>query len=281
MDQNWVESFAMPNRPKMPRLCRRTHFPMVFLCRLPLPLRAAARRSRRRDSFDMSSLVVPLLEQATVVPSESQARSLSRNSIPIIHIDKKRLTPTTDFTTLFNRSTDIRIVQKQDNIARGVISVESLCLRLGMRTVTRALHAQPERCVKDTTRPFTHRLIRHFDCRRGWSRNWTMRLQRGGLTVLILTWAPASQHCCCPDFLRTVLSSTHVQCAARRRAFSSSVFLISPSTRIRHSSVWPCARPPLTDALQPGQQSDVPCAMKSLCLRYSLLGTGSRFGSFG
>ena len=69
--------------------------------------------------------------------------------------------------------------------------------------------------------------------------------------------------------------------AVRRQAFTSSVFLFSPSTRIRHSSVWPCARPPLTDALQPRQRSDVPYAMKSLCLRYSLLGTGSRFGSGG
>ena len=63
--------------------------------------------------------------------------------------------------------------------------------------------------------------------------------------------------------------------------FTSSVFLISPSTRIRLFSVWPCARPLLTNALQPRQRSDVPCAMKSLCLRYSLLGTGSRFGSGG
>ena len=34
---------------------------------------------------------------------------------------------------------------------------------------------------------------------------------------------------------------------------------LSPSsTRIHQSSVWPCARPPLTNALQPGQRSDVP-----------------------
>ena len=51
--------------------------------------------------------------------------------------------------------------------------------------------------------------------------------------------------------------------AARRLAFPSSVFLNSPSTRIRHSSVWPCARPPLISALQPRHRSDVPCAMKS------------------
>ena len=82
MNQNWVEFFAVcPTAPRMPRLCCRTHhFRMVFFCRLPLPLRAAARRSRRHDSFDMNSLVVPPLEQATVVPSLPQARSLSRNS---------------------------------------------------------------------------------------------------------------------------------------------------------------------------------------------------------
>ena len=113
------------------------------------------RRCLHSRPFDMSSLVVPLLEQATVVPSEPQARSLSRNS------------ESQSFTTLFNRSTDIRIVQKHDNIARGVISVESLCLRLGLRTVTRALHAQPDRCVRGTTRSFAHHLIRHFDCGRG------------------------------------------------------------------------------------------------------------------
>ena len=56
---------------------------------------------------------------------------------------------------------------------------------------------------------------------------------------------------------------------------------LSSSTRIRQSSVWPCAPPPLTNALQPGQRSDVPCVMKSLWLRYSLLRTGSRFGSGG
>ena len=63
--------------------------------------------------------------------------------------------------------------------------------------------------------------------------------------------------------------------AARRRVFFSSVFLSSLSARIRHSSVWPCARPPLISALQTKQRSHVPCAMKSLCLRYSLLVTGS------
>ena len=80
---------------------------------------------------------------------------------------------------------------------------------------------------------------------------------------------------------RPVRASPTRRAAARKRAFTSSVFLISHSTRIRHSSVCPCARPPLTNALQPGQRSDVPCATKSLCLRYSLLGTGSRFGSGG
>ena len=57
-----------------------------------------------------------------------------------------------------------------------------------------------------------------------------------------------------------VVASPTRLAAERRQAFPSSVFLISPSTRIRHSSVWPCAR----------QRSDVPCAMKSLCLVVSV-----------
>ena len=154
MDKNWVEFFAMPNRPPGCHVCVDEHTSR-WVSSADYHCHHGQQQEYRED----------LLEQATVVPSEPQARSLSRNSVPVVHLDKKRLFPTTDFTTLFNRSTDIRIVQKHDNIARVVISMESHCLRLGMRTVTRALHAQPDRCV---TRLFAHHLIRHFDCRRMW-----------------------------------------------------------------------------------------------------------------
>ena len=165
---------------------------MVFLCRLPLPLRAAARRSSRHDSFDMSSLMVPLLEQTTVVPSEPQARSLSRNA----QSQSSTSTRNVSLRRQTSRQTNVRIVQKQDNVAHGgVISMESLCLRLGMRTVTRALHAQPDRCVRGTTRPFAHHLIRHFNCRtrvaqarmNALAKNWSSQLQQGDLMVLTLT----------------------------------------------------------------------------------------------
>ena len=62
MDQNWVELVAMPNLPRY-HICVDVHFAMVFLCKLPLQLRAAARKSRKRGSCDMSSLVAPSQEQ--------------------------------------------------------------------------------------------------------------------------------------------------------------------------------------------------------------------------
>ena len=120
-----------------------------FLCKLPLLLRAAARKSRRRGSFDMSSLVAP--GQATVVPSEPQARKLSRDSVPTVHINKKRPLPTTNFPT---------------PLAHEVTNMKSLCLRLRIGVVTRALHAQSDCRVRGTARPFTHHLIRHCSCRR-------------------------------------------------------------------------------------------------------------------
>ena len=153
-DQSWVELFAMANRSQDATL--------VLMCtlrdgfRLPLLLRVAVRKSKKHDSFDMSSLVAPPLEQATVVPSEPQARKLSRDS-----------KSTTNFPTPLDRVTDVRIIQKRDNIARGVTNLESLCVRLRVGTVTRALRAQPHRCLRGTTRPFAHHLIRHFDCRCG------------------------------------------------------------------------------------------------------------------
>ena len=136
----------------------------------------------------MNSSVAPLLEQATVVPSGPQARNLSRNSQfqSFTSTRNVSLSLRRHFTTLFNRTTDVRIVQKHDNIARGVISMESLCLRLGKLTVTRARHAQPDRCQRWMTRP-----------------------QREGLMVLILMWALAPQHCCRPGFPQTELSSMH------------------------------------------------------------------------
>ena len=109
---------------------------MVFLCKLKLLLRAAARKSKRRGTFDMSSLVAPPLEQETVVPSEPQARRLSRDS------QSQSFTSTRNVP--FRRQTSRHRIQKHVNIARGVISMKPLCLRLGVGTVTRALHAQPD-----------------------------------------------------------------------------------------------------------------------------------------
>ena len=131
MDQNWIELLAMPNRSQD------ATFVLARTLRdgLPLLLRAAARKSRSRDSFDMSSVVIPPLEQAPVVPSEPEARKLSRDSVPVIRINKKRPFQTTYFPTLLDRLTDVGIFQEHDNIARGMISMESLCLRLQIGTV--------------------------------------------------------------------------------------------------------------------------------------------------
>ena len=260
MDKRGVELLAMPNRPQD------TTFVLtytLFLCKLPLLLRAAARKSRRRGSFDMSSLVAPQLEQATVVPSEPQARKLSSPS------DVKL-----NFPTPLGRLTDVRIIQKHDNIARGVISMKHLCLRLGVGTVTLALHAQPDCCVR---RPL------HSSLDQGVGAELDDAASAGrfdgadsdvgsGTSALLSSWFSENRNL---FNARSMGASPTRLGAARRRAFPSSDFLSSPSTRIRHSSVWPCARPPLINALQPGQRSDVPCAMKSLCLRYGLLGTGS------
>ena len=60
-DQNGIELFTV----SVPQVYWGTHFAIVLLCRPPLLSRAGARRSRRRDSFDMSSPVAPPLEHAT------------------------------------------------------------------------------------------------------------------------------------------------------------------------------------------------------------------------
>ena len=249
-----------------------------------LLFRAAANTSRRRDSFDMNSLATPTTganDSCTIWATSTQV--VARFTVPVIHIDKERPLPTTNFPTPLNRVIDVRIIQKHDNIAHGVTSMKPLCLRLRVGIVTRALHAQPDCWVRRTSRPFTHHLIKHFSCRRGqcrtevWAQSW-MTASAGrvggadsdvdsGTSAFLSSWFSANQtlfNACLVRFSPTRLA------AARRRAFPFSVFLSSPSTRIRHSSVWPCARPPLINALQPGQRSDVACAMKSLCSKYSL-----------
>ena len=58
--------------------------------------------------------------------------------------------------------------------------MKSLCLRLGVGTVTRALHAQPDRSVRRTARPFTHHLIQALQLQtrvvqarlRVWAQSW-------------------------------------------------------------------------------------------------------------
>ena len=145
--------------------------------------------------------------------------------------------------------------------------MESLCLRFGMRTVTRALSTASDECAGKelVVASSAQDLMVLTDVASGVSASSSTR-SAANRTLFNA---------------RPVRATPTRLAAARRRVFPSSVFLSSRSTRIRHSSVWPCARPPMTSALQPGQRPDVSCARKSLCLRYSLLGIGSRFGSGG
>ena len=235
LDQNGVEFFAMPNSSQDATFVLTNTLPDVFPLQTAVALRAAARRSRRHDSFDMSSLVVPLLEQPAVVPSESHQKETC-------HSDDG----------LHDTVQPLDLVQKHHNIARGVIGVALLCLRLGMRTVTQALHAQPDRRARGASDAggavLVEGVVAELD--EAGRFDGTDTDSGSGISALLSSRLSANRTL---FNARPVGASPTRLAAARRWAFSSSVFLISP----RHDFDIP--RSPLTNALQPGQRSDVPC----------------------
>ena len=216
------------------------------------------------------------IRQSSLVTIRATGKQIvARFTVPVIHIDKKVSLRRQTSRPLLERVTDIRIVQKLDNIARGVINTKPLCLRLGVGTVARALHAQPDCRVRGTSRPLHSSLdqalllqTRVVQERQGVGAAQDDAASAGrfvgadsdagsGTSALSSSWFSANRTL---FDARPVGASPTRLAAVRRRAFLSSVFLSSPSTRIRHSSVWPCARPPLISALQARGSEPTSCA---------------------
>ena len=161
----------------------------------------------------MSSLVAPPQEQATVVPSEPQARNFSRNS------QSQSITSTRNVS--FRRHDTVQpldwrqnhreawqhyalgdqygasLSQTRNGNCHSSASWSAWPLRQG-----HPLHSSLDQALRLQTRVVLSRS-------RVWLQGRTTRLQREGLSGLILMWPPACLHCRGPDLPWTELSSMH------------------------------------------------------------------------
>ena len=84
--------------------------------------------------------------------SKQQSHQLSRKHAVCHEIDSQSFQQETSLSDdRLHDTVQPQIVQEHGNTAR--------VSRPGIKTVTRALRAQPDRCVRRTTRPFAHHLI--------------------------------------------------------------------------------------------------------------------------
>ena len=166
----------------------------------------------------------------------------------------RRQETTTNFPTPLNCVTDIRIIQKHENIARGVTNMKSLLsqtqeLELSLQRFMLNLTAASKEPLAPSVITLSSTSVADAGSA-GLTESVGAELDdldsAGGFdgavsdvgsrtSALLSFWFSAN---------RTLFNTRPVRvspsrlAAARKRAFPTSVFLSSPSTRIRHSSVW-------------------------------------------